>query len=380
MLYNQGLLSGILGVHVDDGVCGGDAFFEEKIRRLEQKLPFGSRKYDSFTFTGIQLEQLPDWSIRASQEDYVLAIPQIDVGRPRRCQPNALVSETERSKLRGLVGSLQYAITHTRPDVAAKVGELQSQVTVATVQTLLDANKVLRETQEHCKVQVYFRHIPVPDLTFVSFGDASFASSKNLSSHQGAIICATTTAMEQNKEAPISPLVWMSKKIPRVVRSTLSAEAYAMSKAVDMLGWFRSLWGCVHVPDFPWQNPEASYQKLNRALVVTDCKSLFDLVSRLAMPSCEEYRTTLEVLLIKQRCRENAVFRWIPTSLMPADTLTKSMDASVLRAILSRSQFRLYDADLKLEKGAQRREAISWLGEPPSKPLPAQDPASSRNP
>ena len=243
MLYNQGLLSGILGVHVDDGVCGGDAFFEEKIRRLEQKLPFGSRKYDSFTFTGIQLEQLPDWSIRASQEDYVLAIPQIDVGRPRRCQPNALVSETERSKLRGLVGSLQYAITHTRPDVAAKVGELQSQVTVATVQTLLDANKVLRETQEHCKVQVYFRHIPVPDLTFVSFGDASFASSKNLSSHQGAIICATTTAMEQNKEAPISPLVWMSKKIPRVVRSTLSAEAYAMSKAVDMLGWFRSLWG-----------------------------------------------------------------------------------------------------------------------------------------
>ena len=136
----------------------------------------------------------------------------------------------------------------------------------------------------------------------------------------------------------------------------------------------------MHVPDFPWQNPEASYQKLNRALVVTDCKSLFDLVSRLAMPSCEEYRTTLEVLLIKQRCRENAVFRWIPTSLMPADTLTKSMDASVLRAILSRSQFRLYDADLKLEKGAQRREAISWLGELPSKPLPAQDPASSRDP
>ena len=30
MLYNQGRLSGILGVHVDDGVCGGDAFFEER--------------------------------------------------------------------------------------------------------------------------------------------------------------------------------------------------------------------------------------------------------------------------------------------------------------------------------------------------------------
>ena len=116
---------------------------------------------------------------------------------------------------------------------------------MATVQTLLDANKVLRETQEHCKVQVYFRHIPVPDLTFVSLGDASFASSKNLSSHQGAIICATTTAMEQNKEAPISPLVWMSKKIPRVVRSTLSAEAYAwLSQTVRaFLTWFPA-WLC----------------------------------------------------------------------------------------------------------------------------------------
>ncbi|CAE7230274.1 RE1, partial [Symbiodinium sp. CCMP2456] len=84
MLYTGQKLNGILGVHVDDGVCGGDAKFSQKIQELEKKLPFGSRKYRSFVFTGIHLEQFPDFSIRAAQSDYVRNIPQIDIGRTRR--------------------------------------------------------------------------------------------------------------------------------------------------------------------------------------------------------------------------------------------------------------------------------------------------------
>ncbi|OLP77921.1 Copia protein [Symbiodinium microadriaticum] len=310
LLKTGSRLHGILGVHVDDGVCGGDEHFLQKIESLQKILPFGSRKHQSFIFTGIQLEQLPDYSIRASQSEYVHRIPQIDIGRNRRQFPEAAVNEEERTKLRGLIGSVQYAVTHTRPDIAARLGELQCQTTTATVQTLLLANKVLREAQEHHQVCIFFQSIPVERLTFVAFGDASFASSKNLNSHQGVLICATNDQLNQNLEAPISPLTWSSKKIPRVVRSTLSAEAYAMSKAVDLLGWVRALWGVIHVPEFQWQKPESGFRQLRTAIIVTDCKSLFDLVTRLAMPACEEYRTTLEVLLIKQRCLENACFRW----------------------------------------------------------------------
>lgn len=84
------------------------------------------------------------------------------------------------------------------------------------------------------------------------------------------------------------------------------------------------------------------------------------------MPSCEEHRTTLEVLLIKQRCEENALFRWIPTTLQVADSLTKSMDASLLRAILAQGRFRLFDTSESLAKDAQRRKAIEWLSQPPT--------------
>ena len=359
-------LRGILGVHVDDGVCGGDTYFLQKIEELQKVLPFGSRKHQSFVFTGIQLEQFPDHSIRASQSDYVHRIPSIDIGRLRRQDLDAPVNEDERTKLRGLIGSLQYAVTHTRPDVAARLGEVQCQTTTATVQTLLLANKVLREAQEYHQVHVVFRAIPVEKLTFVAFGDASFASSKNLSSHQGILICATDDRLNQNLEAPVSPLSWSSKKIPRVVRSTLSAEAYAMSKAVDLLGWVRMLWGVIHIPDFKWRQPEQGFKQLRTAVIVTDCKSLYDLVTRLAMPACEEYRTTLEVLLIKQRCLENACFRWVPTTLQAADCLTKAMDSNLLRAVLARGQFKLYDPSQTLEKDAQRKKAIEWLQSPPS--------------
>ncbi len=158
------------------------------------------------------------------------SIPAIDIGKGRRNQPEALISEPELSKLRGLIGSLQYAVTNTRPDMAAKLGGVQTQVGRATVATLMLANKVLREAQLESAVKICFGHIPVGD---VSLGDASFASPKQLDSFQGILICATDFHVNKNEQAPISPLTWSSKKIARVFRSTLSAEAFSMSRSIS---------------------------------------------------------------------------------------------------------------------------------------------------
>ena len=183
-------------------------------------------KQRKFVFTGIHVEQLPDNSILASQQEYVRNIPAIDISRPRRQTPDSPVNESELSKLRGVIGSLQFAVTHTRPDMAAKLGEVQVQISKA----------VLREAQETSDVRLCFHSIPTDQLTHVSFGDASFASAKQLASFQGTLICATTPALNKNQVAPLSPLPWTSKKIARVVRSTLSAEAFSMSGSVDRLG------------------------------------------------------------------------------------------------------------------------------------------------
>ena len=126
-------LSGVLGIHVDDGIYGGDEFFHSQIAKLEAKYPFGSKKSRSFTFTGIDLHQNTDNSIELSQAQYVKNIHPISLKPERRAQEEAPVTEEERHSLRGLIGSLQYAAVHTRPDLTSSLSSLQSQINHAKV-------------------------------------------------------------------------------------------------------------------------------------------------------------------------------------------------------------------------------------------------------
>ena len=69
----SGKLSGALGVHVDDGIHGGDEYFHEQIAKLEAKYPFGSKKSQSFTSIGIGMRQNNDNSIELSQSTYCMS-------------------------------------------------------------------------------------------------------------------------------------------------------------------------------------------------------------------------------------------------------------------------------------------------------------------
>ena len=51
--------------------------------------------------------------------------------RNRRQRPDESVTEKERQSLRGLVGSIQYAATNTRPDLSAKLSLIQAKINQA---------------------------------------------------------------------------------------------------------------------------------------------------------------------------------------------------------------------------------------------------------
>ena len=110
-----------LETHVDDGIGGGNSNFEKALEKLQKTLPFGSREHGRFKFTGLDIEQLPDHSIKVSQGRYVHKIPPIDIPKTRRLEPDSSITPQEMHQLRGLCGSLQYAAVHTRPDIATRV-------------------------------------------------------------------------------------------------------------------------------------------------------------------------------------------------------------------------------------------------------------------
>ena len=83
----------------------------------------------------------------------------------------------------------------------------------------------------------------------LAFGDSSFANvGKNRTSSQAGLIimyAADREALLRGERVRVSPLIWKSHRIRRVVRSTLAAETMAALEAVEhadvMRGHFAEL-------------------------------------------------------------------------------------------------------------------------------------------
>lgn len=365
---------GIIGIHVDDGLCGGDDAFLEVLGKLQKKYPFGAEKIGAFTFTGVELCQKGDKSIVMSQSEYIRKIKAISIDSSRRQSHDEKVTEQERQDLRALVGSLQYAAINTRPDISSRLSMIQSQINEATVQTLIDANKVLHEAKRHHSLTITMQPINCDDFRFLAFSDASFSSPSNPDSHAGCIVLGTHKDISNNVSCPVSPISWGCKKIQKVVTSTLSAETMALSSTLDQLSWLKLFWAWILDSRTDWRQPENTLLKLPQAIstvtvksqqdldvATTDCKSLFDLISRTAMPNCQEFRTQLQARAIKDFLREGTNLRWVHSGAQLADALTKVMENSFLRETLTIGRYRLHDELETLKQRACNRNRLQWL-------------------
>ena len=140
---------------------------------------FGAYNEGSFEFCGVRYRQWDDGTIEMDQTEYLRRIEPIEIPKHRRADPKSDLTPVEVQHLRRICGSLQFAAVHTRPDLGAKVGHLQSMVTKGQAQHLLEANRVLYEGK---KYPVCLMMVPIPEhqVTFCSFSDASFSGSKDL--------------------------------------------------------------------------------------------------------------------------------------------------------------------------------------------------------
>eukprot|EP00435_Cladocopium_sp_Y103_P039315 s274_g10.t1 len=361
-------IHGILGIHVDDGIGGGDAIFTEAIRNLEKRFPFGSQRTGSFTFTGVQINQSHNGDITINQQDYINDIPPININRDRRKQPDLPVTKDELQSLRGLIGSLQYAATNTRPDLSCRLSLLQAKVTCATVADLMVGNRILNDAKKHSDTAIRIQALPIDQIRFLSFSDAAFATREKANSQKGCLILATTETIDQIQSSPVSPLIWFSKKINRVVSSTLASETFALSGALDLLSWTRIHWAWMLNPNLKWQSPEETLKDLPNAFAVVDCKSLYDLLQKTSIPQCTEYRTTLEALVVRERLKEGVIIKWVHSAAQMADALTKDMDTSVLRSFLSQGKCILHDVNEILKQRADKKIRQHWYQESSSSP------------
>ena len=183
--------------------------------------------------------------------------------------------------MRSTVGKLLWISTQTRPDISFDVCQLANRIESATENDLKYALKVVKPAQND-EVRIKYHNLgPKDNLHLAVYADASLAKLPDQGSQSGYIIFLA------NDGKQCIPLNWQSKKIIRIVRSSLSAETLAFADALDDVVAIQatiSQMSCNNRKEIP-------------IFIYTDNRSLLDTVN--STTNVTEKTTELILLLLK---------------------------------------------------------------------------------
>ena len=166
----------------------------------------------------------------------------------------------------------------SRPDIIFEASNLASSLKIATVQTLIEANKVIKSLKSET-VSLKFQNLGQNDyVKLLMFSDSSLGNLPDGETQGHFIVLFGENGL-------ISPLTWISKRTRRIVRSTLAAETLAMVDGIDNAIYLASLY------------TELMSEKANPnnlpIVCITDCHSLRDAI--MSTKQTSEKRLRLEI-------------------------------------------------------------------------------------
>ena len=338
------VVDGIIGIHVDDIMGGGEsvfkkedvngdmtsepACFRDRVHGLFKRFKFGSIDFAyEQVFCGVHLEQsLKLDVINMSLKHYIHHVKPVTVDKVRKQLHDEPLLEKETSQMRSLLGALAWPATQCMPMLSASVSLLQASMANPKISDLLECNKVLRfakEAVERFRLKMH-RHGELSEVVFGAYTDAAWAVRADGSPQGGYVIFAASRGeVEADKPFKLTTLDWSSKRLTRVCRSSLAAETQAAANAVDELEWLRSFWALIL---WPLEDPLS--EDLNRAsgtFVITDAKSLYDAANSMSAGlKLSERRSAIELAMANERLRSmGGGWKWCNSAQQLADGLTK---------------------------------------------------------
>ena len=374
---------GMVCAHVDDFLVSGNEESEEWIAAVEafhSRFKWSPWECNSFVHCGVRIREEVDFSYSLDHSKYCEMIEQINCTTKN---DHEKLTDDEMSQLRGALGALQWRAQQTAPHLMAKLGQLQSAVPHANLSTIRAVNKLIRECFQtrHLSARINQLNIEDPaEVEFVAWSDAALANRIDLSSTGGFVIAATTKDMLCGKRAPLTLVAWKSTKLARKARSSLAAEAQAMSETDQELLFVRLTWAELLGLEVQLRQPESAVSQVPAA-VVTDAKALYDILVKQDLNSSglglKDKYSTLEILcLLESLGKMKTLTRWVHSDAQLADHLTKPLPAGTLHRVLHDGHWTLvYDPDFvsaKKRKAAARLEISGQDSRGMSKTVPCQ--------
>ena len=299
-------LVGLIASYVDDILWAGNMYFQDKvIVRLKSELHVGSEQVEAFSYIGIKLKQDKDFSITLSQNSYIDNLKLQELSPSRMKQKNDTLTKLERRQLRGVVGKINWVRRISRPDIGFSAGMITAG-SKATVSDVLAANKLVKYVKDTPSYIKFPKLKSIRDIYLQVYTDASYGNLKDSGSQGGHIIFLT----DGKRSCPIS---WSSRKVRRLVKSTLAAETLAL---VD---------GCESAYMIGKLIAETIYgnQDLNLPIVcVTDNHSLYEAAHSTHV--LEDKRLTIEMGIVRQMVSRGEIqLKWCNSNEQVSDVLTK---------------------------------------------------------
>ncbi|CAK9056155.1 unnamed protein product [Durusdinium trenchii] len=308
----------VLICYVDDFLITFNTSFP--FQQFVDSFKWGSQQFleqgSPLVFKGkeIHLEQTGDvQTLRIVQETFITNLEMGQVGKKQN-KAEVLASHVW-PEFRSISGCLQWLSGQTRLDISSAVS-LSNRGQETTYADLDCLYKTLQHVKDTSKLGIRLYPGPIDESTVVmAYSDASWANAQGSASQRGQIITLAPATVTE-KPCYGGLMYWKSSRSKRVCRSTLAAEAVSADSAADRLAYVQYALG-----ELVFGVAAHRVGPRLRALLATDCKSLYDSVSS-PNPTVEDKRSLVNIRSIQEVVSRNTI-HWIPTALQMADSLTK---------------------------------------------------------
>ena len=190
-------------------------------------------------------------------------------------------------------------------------------------------------------------HGALHEVRFGMYCDASWATRPD-GYHKEVGSCwiiFVTNSEELNgtKPFPLTVIDWASKRLTRVCRSSLAAEAQTMAMAIDSLEWLKSMFALMIWPNQKPDNEEIM-KWLGESPCITDARALYDAsVSKAPGMKLAEKRTAIEIKMSCERmAAAGGMLKWCNSHQQLADGMTKASARQKLAMELKRRMHCLF--------------------------------------
>ena len=140
-----------------------------------------------------------------------------------------MLDSQEKRELKAVAGQINWVITQTRPNWAYDACEISTSVKNATVEDVIQANKVVRKAKSNT-VRLRFRDLgDVKRAEFIFSSDAFPGNLKDGASQGGHKIFLV------GKNANYSPISWQSKTIRHVIKHIGSRNSCVSERCGELL-------------------------------------------------------------------------------------------------------------------------------------------------